>query len=187
MGSPVTHKWCWDFYTPKKRILEIFEYSNEGYIEALEIEKRIIIAELNDRWCLNENVGGIFSLITLSKAGKKGGTKSYELGVGLHSLTTEERIELGRKVGQKSYELGTGVFGISKQKRIETNKKSNETCRKNRTGLYSIPKEQRSETAKRNNTQKWMCLETGFITNSGSLSRYQKSRGIDTSKRKRIL
>jgi hypothetical protein len=18
MGSPVTHKWCWDFYTPKK-------------------------------------------------------------------------------------------------------------------------------------------------------------------------
>lgn len=34
--------------------------------------------------------------------------------------------------------------------------------------------------------EKWMCLETGFITNPGNLTRYQRARGIDTSKRKRI-
>ena len=37
------------------------------------------------------------------------------------------------------------------------------------------------------NAQKWQCLETGFITNPGGLSRYQKKRGIDTSLRVRIL
>ena len=34
--------------------------------------------------------------------------------------------------------------------------------------------------------QKWMCEETGYISNPGALSKYQKSRGIDTFKRKRI-
>ena len=36
------------------------------------------------------------------------------------------------------------------------------------------------------NLQKWMCLKTGFITNPGNLTKYQRARGIDTSKRKRI-
>lgn len=36
------------------------------------------------------------------------------------------------------------------------------------------------------NLQKWACLETGFITNPGNLTKYQKARNIDTSKRKRI-
>jgi hypothetical protein len=31
-----------------------------------------------------------------------------------------------------------------------------------------------------------MCSETGYITTSGPLSIYQRKRGIDTSKRKRI-
>jgi len=35
-------------------------------------------------------------------------------------------------------------------------------------------------------SQKWECLETGFITNPENLTKYQKARGIDTLKRKRI-
>jgi len=31
-----------------------------------------------------------------------------------------------------------------------------------------------------------MCEETGFISNAGGLSKYQKAKGIDTSKRVRI-
>ena len=31
MGSPITNKWCWEFYTPKKQILEVFEFSEEPY------------------------------------------------------------------------------------------------------------------------------------------------------------
>jgi len=41
--------------------------------------------------------------------------------------------------------------------------------------------------AKKTNSQKWMCEETGYITTSGPLTLYQKTRGIDTSKRVRIL
>ncbi len=43
-----------------------------------------------------------------------------------------------------------------------------------------------SKNCKNLNSQKWMCLETGYITNPGALTSYQKKRGIDTSKRKRI-
>jgi hypothetical protein len=190
MGSPVTNKWCWELYTPKKQILEFFEFSDEGYIEAQEVEKRIVTPVLNDKWCLNENVGGVFSLKTHSKAGKKGGTKTYELGVGLHSITTEERREIGRKSGYKTYELGIGAFGISKEKRKETNKKVDEINKMNGTGIYSRTKEQQVESGKnwgkKASSQRWMCEETGHISTPGGLARYQKARDIDTSKRVRI-
>ena len=39
---------------------------------------------------------------------------------------------------------------------------------------------------KTTSSQRWECLETGFITNAGNLTKYQRARGIDTSKRKRI-
>jgi hypothetical protein len=41
-------------------------------------------------------------------------------------------------------------------------------------------------TKKKSAYQKWICTETGFVTNAGSLTTYQKARGIDTSKRRRI-
>jgi len=94
------------------------------------------------------------------KSGKLGGTKTYELGVGIHALTDEERKEIGRKSGLKTYELGIGIF--------------------------SLTQEQKSEISRKNATQKWKCLETGYVSNPGGLSTYQKARGIDTSKRMRI-
>jgi hypothetical protein len=50
--------------------------------------------------------------------------------------------------------------------------------------------EKQKETARRNATERakerWVCLETGHISNPVALTRYQKNRNIDTSKRKRI-
>lgn len=54
----------------KKQILEVFEYSDEGYFEAQEVEKRIIKPILNNKWCLNENVGGIISIEGCRRGGK---------------------------------------------------------------------------------------------------------------------
>ncbi len=131
MGSPKTHKWVWDFYTPKKQILQFFDFTEEGWLEANKIEKRIIRPFYNnDKWCLNENCGGFISM--------------------------------------------------------EAKRKSGMYCFRNKIGIHALTKEQRSEQARKINAQKWMCLETGFITNSGNLSQYQKARGIDTSKRKRL-
>ena len=124
----------------------MFEYSDEGWIEAQEVETRLIRPFFNtDKWCLNENCGGIISLKILRESGKKygklagklGGKKTYELGLGVHGLTPKQRRENGRKGGEKT------------------------------------------------NAQKWECLETGFITNPGSLTHYQKARGIDISKNNR--
>ena len=280
-GSPKTNKWCWELYTPKKQILQVFPYTDEGWLEAQEVEKRLIQPVFNtDKWCLNESCGGKISLKVLRETGKKygsiggkivgknhyqnktgffsitpeqrkeaskkasetnkknktgifgitpkkrseiskksgkiGGRKIVELGIGIHGLTHEERKENGSKGGKRATELGvgihsltfeerkengikngknhyknkTGCFSITTEERKEASKKADETNRKNGTGIYGIPAEKRKETGKRlsekMNSQKWMCEETGFVSTSGPLTRYQTARGIDTSKRKRI-
>ena len=127
--------------------------------------------------------------------GKKGGTiggkKSYEMKLGIHAHTPEEKIQIARiggKVGgKKSYEMKVGVHALTKEQRIENGKKAGkiggQKNKENKTGICGLTKEQRSETTKKTNSQKWKCTETGYITNAGALTQYQRARGIDTSKR----
>ena len=268
-GSPYTNKWCWELYTTKKQILQLFDFTDEGWLEAQEVEKRLIKPFYNeDKWCLNENCGGRFSIKHQKEAGRKGGLivgkmvgqrvkdlgigicgltyeervkygklgletqrknnlgvfgltdeqrsengkkgaqKTKELGVGLYSQTLEEKIEAGKLGGKASYEMKTGVHGRTKEQMTEDGKKSAQIRKKNNVGIFAMTFEQRSKNAKNNyengiglasitkeerqeivaktNSQKWMCLETGYITTSGPLTTYQRAKGIDTSKRKRI-
>lgn len=97
----------------------------------------------------------------LSESGKKAGLKTLEEKTGLHSLSKDEILKNAKLGGYKAYELKKGV--------------------------HSLSKEIKSEIAKSTNAQKWKCLETGFITNPGALSGFQRSRGIDTSKRVRVF
>jgi len=233
-GSPVTNKWCWELYTPKKQILELFDFTDDGYEECRKVENRLIKPVLNDPWCLNESCCNYCSLKILRRAGKKAAETnmknktsifalspeqrienskkankiSKELGVGIYSLTSEQLSKNAKKAKQ----LGTGMFSLSKEQRKEVVKKSLETQKQNGTGIYSLTPEKRSEIGKKGSqrakelgvgifaltkeqcrenvkkvhSQRWQCTETGFVTNAGSLSNYQKKRGIDTSKRKRI-
>ena len=126
----------------------------------------------------------------MSKNGKGGGSiggkKAKELGLGIHALTTEQRIEIGKKSSETNKKNGTGVYGMTFEQRRENGKKVKELG----VGIFSRTLEQISEDCKKGgkktNAQKWECLETGFITNPGNLTKYQKARDIDTSKRKRI-
>jgi hypothetical protein len=228
-GSPITHKWMWDFYTPKKQILEFFDC----WEEAQKVEKRIIKQFYNtDKWCLNENVGGIISLDILTKNGKKvsekysringikNGKRAKEIGIGVHGRTEEQMTEDGKKGGERTKELGIGVHGRTEEQMTEDGKKGGkivgEMHKKNRTaifgrsidqhsldskkggqrakelglGIHGLTPEQQTQRSKKaaqiTTAQKWECLETGFITNAGCLSQYQRARGIDTSKRKRL-
>ena len=139
MGTPVTHKWCWDFYTPKKQILQFFEFSDNGWLEAQEVEGRLIQPVFNtDKWCLNENCGGKISL------------------------------KISREVGLKNKENGTGFYNRTSKQHSEDSIKGGKIG------------------GKITNSQRWVCLETGYVSNAGALSHYQNHRGIDTSKRKRI-
>jgi hypothetical protein len=245
MGSPVTHKWVWELYTPKKQILELFEYSDEDWIEAQKVEKRLIKPVYNtDKWCLNQNCGGLFSLDTCSRAGKKSGNKHKENGTGFFKISAEERTEiskkwgiiggkiaaekqrqnkigfhnselqseLGKRGGKKTKELGVGIFGISLEEKSEISRKNGIRMKNQKKGIFSLSQQELRENALKNkenklgifgmseeeksllgkkngkNTskQKWMCLETGYISSPGPLTLYQKAKGIDTSKRKRV-
>jgi hypothetical protein len=209
MGSPETHKWCWEIYTAKKQILEVFPYTDDGWLEANKVEQRIIKAFYNtDKWCLNESCGGVCSL----KIHREVGKRTQELGIGIFSQTKEQLQENGRKTGtkygcvggkksaKKRKELKTGIFGLTKEQMIENSKKSSggQVVKELGLGICGLTKEQRIENGKKygskagklgsakTNSQEWMCLETGYITNAGALTTYQRARGIDTSKRKQV-
>jgi hypothetical protein len=70
MGSPVTHAWKWEFYTPKKQIVQLFNYTDEGFKEARLLEDRLILPDLHNPLCLNECRGGRMSLTSCSLGGK---------------------------------------------------------------------------------------------------------------------
>jgi len=246
MGSPVTHKWCWEFYTPKKQILEYFDTRKEANI----VENRLIKFVLNDLNCLNENCGGIISSDMCKKGAKKlvdnklgihsrskeqikiDGDKGREtqkrLGLGIYSISKDERSKISKKVGENNvksghiqelgkkygklwYENNLGMFGLSEEDRKESSRKggkvSGNEAYKNKTGIHSFSKEQRIDIGKKSgnknketghiqelgknqvkklNTMKWMCLITNYVSTSGPLTIYQKSRGIDTSLRVRF-
>jgi len=168
-GSPVTNKWCWELYTPKKQILEIFDYSDEGYTEAVNVENRLIKPVYNsDEWCLNEHYGGKISLDVRRKTGRIIGKK------------------VGKRNAKRNKELGIAIFSLTKEQLSENGKKGAEKVKKYRLGIFGMTAEQRLDAVKKTNSQRWVCLETGFITTSGALTRYQQKRNIDTKQRKRI-
>jgi hypothetical protein len=177
-GSPKTNKWCWELYTPKKQILELFDYTDEGYVEAQGVEKRLIKPVYNtDKWCLNRNCGGLISLKILRESGRKVGTNYGSEGgkiggkisgkingkylkenkLGIFSLTEEEKIENckkgGNKIGQIHKENGTGICGIPIEERRKNSKKggkiSGEKHKKNGTGVFGRSKEKMTEDGKR--------------------------------------
>jgi hypothetical protein len=162
----------WEFYTPRLQVLELFDYSKEGWDKAQHVEKRIIRPDISNPLCLNENCGGSPSTEARSRGGKKtqeesigiftpgasyqGGMKTYELGIGAHA---PGMAALGGSiVGKQNKKLGRGVFAPGNQ----------------------------SKGGKNSANQKWRCLKTGHVSNPGGLTSYQRHRNIDTSLRERI-
>jgi hypothetical protein len=186
-------------YFKKKQILEVFDYTDEGWIEAQEVEKRLIRPFYNtDKWCLNENCGGIISI----EAQRKSGIYCFENKIGIHGLTENEKKEnrakirgMGGKIsGKSNKENKVGIFRLTIEEMKENGKKggkiSGKMNKELKRGYFSQSKKELGEAGKLGskvtNSQKWMCTETGYITTSGPLTAYQRKRGIDTTKRTRI-
>ena len=96
-GSPVTHKWMWDFYDYEVQILEFHESRDKAW----SVECRLIAPFLHNPMCLNMNVGGAFS----SQAGRSGGLKG---GAAVRDSGQLERMrERASKVNPKPIEVTT--------------------------------------------------------------------------------
>ena len=153
MGSPVTHKWCWDFYTPKKQILETFDTRKESNT----MENRLIKPFLNDPNCLNENCGGIIS----SDMCKKGIQNQIENNIGLYSRTKKQIKEHQNKGRETQKRLEIGIYGLSEEIRkkngeklgkrnIETGhiqklgKEYGKLCSENKLGFFGMDESERN-------------------------------------------
>jgi hypothetical protein len=148
-GSPITNRWCWELYTPRKQILETFDYTDEGYGECLSIENRLIKPFLNDPYCLNEHCGGFCSLESF----KRGGQKTKELCIGVHGRTKEQMSENGKKGTQRCKELGVGIYSLSSEQKSENGKKGGELTKELCIGVHGRTKEQMIEQGKKNYEQ----------------------------------
>lgn len=117
---------------------------------------------------------GLFTLTNEQRS--KGGLKNKELGLGFFSMTEEEqqkaRSKAGKVGGKRAAELKVGAHGRTKEQMSEDGKK--------------VSKSVRIQAGKTTSSQRWMCLETNYITTPGALTHYQRAKGIDTSKRVRV-
>jgi hypothetical protein len=98
---------------------------------------------------------------------------------GLESTTPEQRSEWAKR----------GQAKLTPQQRSERARKANASRtpeERREIARKSMTPEQRSEIGRKGSNQKWQCTVTGFITNAGNLSKYQRARGIDTSNRVRL-
>jgi hypothetical protein len=147
VGSPTSHAWKWEFYTPCLQICELFPYTNEGWTEAQKVENRCIKPDLNNPLCLNEHYGSVISVEALRKgaqkthevihakkddsgksvhakgAGKKGAATSHEkkddLGKSIHAKKCGKTTSSQKWVDPLHPELGEQVAGnlVRMQKR----------------------------------------------------------------------
>ncbi len=114
--------------------------------------------------------------------------RSYQSSTKFY-VPKEKAIETGKKIGKKAKELGTGICGLTKEERIKNGKIVAEKNRKNNVGVYGFTTKERRKNVKITNSQRWMCLETGYVSTPAGVVRFQKLRGIDSSKsnRRRIV
>jgi hypothetical protein len=102
LGTPKTHRWMWDFYTPVIQILEIFPFNEKGWKEANAVERRLIYPDLQNPLCLNENCAGVMSWEVHRKNGAQSLKKAIE-------RNPNHQSEAGTLGAERLKELGLGI------------------------------------------------------------------------------
>jgi hypothetical protein len=199
LGSPVTNRWAWDFYYVEKEILEYFPYTEEGWKEANSVERRIILPDLNNPFCLNEGCGGTVSSKVCRENGRKVTKVLVEQKRGMYNDDPEYLKERNTKNASKRTKEGLARGGSAALKKsIERNPnhqseagkkgglKGGAKTRELGVGICGISTEERRARGKEVAAQKWKCLVTGHISAAGPLTLWQRKRGIDTSLRVKL-
>ena len=188
------------------KVVENSHFANKAYQTSTKFyyisskEEAIINGKKGSEKVMNLKLG-IHSLTTEER--RENSRKSAEIAkikkTGIYALTLEQKSEGGKKggriggkiggkiSGEMQYELGIGIHGMTFEEKSIRSKKNGLKHKENKTGVCGRSKEKMSEDGKKGGSisgnQKWKCIETGFVTNAGNLTKYQRARGIDTSKR----
>jgi hypothetical protein len=166
LGSPKTHAWKWEVYTPKLDILCLFPYTDEGWEESLKVEARIIKNDINNPLCLNENCGGVYSLESRRRAGKTTGQRNARELTGFLSpeyTQSQKYIEDRRK----------GVATKTREELVEAGKR----------GAKAQPRETRVKNAAIMNSQIWESLEDGYRSTAAGVAKHNRYNGWDPAAR----
>ena len=159
-------------FKPTQKIIIKDDYATreEAYADEIILQQYYKVAE-NPHFA-NRAYQTSTKFYVSKEQAKKGNQTRKELGLGLYALTEEQVKQRCKKSLETRKKLGLGIFGFTPEQRHENAKNA---------GKYGG-----NLGGKVAGNQKWMCEETGFISNAGGLSKYQKAKGIDTSKRVRI-
>lgn len=166
----------------KQNLIEEEAFKHEKYMIAVFGRKDLRTGILRNLTNGGEGSSGAIRTDEWKKNIRKADEIRRKNQTGIYSITPEKR----REIALYCLENNLGIHGISDEQRRELGRKSGGYCKENGLGIFAETKEDRSKRTTQTNYQKWMCLETGFVTNAGNLSRYQIKRGIDKSRRVRI-
>jgi len=204
----------WKFYTPKIQILEIFPFTDEGWQQALEIEKRLIRPDLNNPLCLNENCSAGVSLKIVRNTLMKLHTEKTEDGKSAHAVyiancshekknaegKSEHAVEMGRKgsaqthrvkneEGKSIHAIRVGLITMSEKdengKSLHAVRVGNITFSRG-TGCHAP--EYKGKGAEVTNSQKWIDPDHPELgeRSAPTLASMQKRRGYPHGKENRV-
>jgi len=182
LGSPKTHRWMWDFYTPILEIVEYFSYNEEGWKKAQEIENRCIKPDLNNCLCLNEHCGSITSLYICQEAGKVGGVKggqvTFLLKKGIHGRSVKQMQTDGKNAANclhaKKDKNGKSIHGLKAAKRLQAAMSPEEKTKRSRKAVNKV------------NKQLWQSTIDGFKGRACSVALHNKANGWDLAAKIKI-
>ena len=166
------------FEPTQKIILETYDTAEEAIEDEIKIQHFFQVVPnphfANQAYQTSTKFMGNSESTTKANANRTPEQRSEIARKRYENMTPEQRSESARKQSEASRKRQANR---TPEQRSESTTKANA----NRTP------EQRSKVARKASNQKFQCTVTGFITNAGNLSQYQKARGIDTSNRVRFV
>jgi hypothetical protein len=198
MGSPVTHKWMWEFYTPKIQILEVFPPTDEGWKEASQVELRLIRPELNNPLCLNEGCGPCVSLEISRRNGARlrdamHSEKDSE-GKSLHAIKMgqtggkSQPFAVKHANGVKARDENLGMFARTKEEHSETSRLVGIMQRDQNKGIHLQTLEEKHEMGKKSMALRYIDPDHPELGERAApiLVNMQRARGYPSSRENRV-
>ena len=198
MGSPVTHKWMWEFYTPKMQILELFPFTDEGWKEAGTVELRLIRPDLNNPLCLNEGCGPRVSLeISRKNAVNLKNLMHREKDLEGKSLHAIKMGQIGGKNqpfvvkhanGVKARDEKLGMFARTPEEHSETSRAVGILQRDQKKGIHLQTKEEKHKMGKKSMALRYIDPDHPELGERAApvLATMQRSRGYPHGRENRV-